>query len=524
MLPSSQTGESRAPLYWGAMAILAIALLRILGLAANQLQLYPDEAQYWVWSWTIEWGYFSKPPLIAWVIGLSTSILGDTDFAIRLPSLLFHTMGAVFLMLIAHRVAGGWAGLFAALVYLTMPGVGIGAMVISTDSLLLPLWAGALYCLIRLRDGEGGWVSAAGLGLFLGLAFLAKYAAIYFLIGTVLALVFDRPVRRALLSFKGLLAAVLLLSLWGPNLLWNASNDFATVQHTAANANWQGSLFNFEEMLGFVGEQFGVFGFLSFPAMLIAAVLAWRTPQRTGQSLERLLTLYCLPALAAVSVQAFISRAHANWAASAYVAGTLLVVFLLLRGPRWRRYILIASIAAGAIFSATVSTVAAQPSLVAGQSIARGVRHLQSWPETAEAIAPLETRGNYTALVFDNRNVFHQMQRYGRNLQTPLAMWQRYGTPHNQAEAVWALDDGTPGPVLIIADREWERARLLADFERVEEITTLSIPTGGHADRRLTVYEGYNYRRLQRDADYEARFSDAMAAGSASGADETLGR
>lgn len=512
MKPADNIRVSITPVQWGWAAILSLLVFRLAALAANQLQLYPDESQYWVWSWSFEWGYFSKPPLIAWAIGLSTGLLGDTDFAVRLPSLLFHTVGAGFLLLTAQRIAGGWAGFTAALVYLSMPGVSIGAMVISTDSLLLPMWAGALYCLIRLRDGDGGPISALGLGIFTGLAFLAKYAAIYFLIGTSLALVLDAPTRRALLSWNGVIAAAFLMSLWGPNLAWNASNDFATVQHTAANANWQGNLFNFQEFMEFIGDQFGVFGFILFPALLVAAFLAWRRWRDPEWATERLLTLYCLPALIAVSLQAFISRAHANWAASAYVAGTLLVVFFLWRGARWRRGVLIASITAGLIFSAVVSSIAAQPSWVAGQSLARGLRHLQSWPETAAAIARYEEREEYSALVFDNRNVFHQMQRYGGNLKTPLAMWQRYAAPHNQAEAGWALSNGVTGPVLIVAEREWERERLLADFGRVEEIATVSIPTGGHPERQLTLYAGYHYDRLERSEDYELRFSSQSAA------------
>ena len=33
-------------------------------------ELYPDEAQYWLWSRTLDFGYFSKPPMVAWTIRL----------------------------------------------------------------------------------------------------------------------------------------------------------------------------------------------------------------------------------------------------------------------------------------------------------------------------------------------------------------------------------------------------------------------------------------------------------------------
>lgn len=503
--------ESFTPLHWGWIAIATITLLRIGALALTQLQLYPDEAQYWVWSQSFDWGYFSKPPLIAWVIATSTSLFGDTDFAIRLPSVLFHAMGAGFLALIAHDLRKGWAGLWAALIYLTMPGIAISAAVISTDALLLPLMAGALYMLMRLRDGAG-WPFAVGLGLFAGLAFLAKYAAIYFLIGTGLAILIDAQARNALLGPRGLIAGVLLLALLGPNLAWNAANDFATVQHTAANANWQGSLFNFGELIEFIGGQFGVFGLLLFPLMIVAAVLAWRDWRDPDRQDDRLLTLFSLPAIAVVAGQAFISRAHANWAASAYVAGTLLVLLFLLRGPSWRRYVMIASIALGGLFWAATAIVGAQPSLVAGNNTARGVRHLQSWPETVDAIRSATEAGDYSAIVFDDRNVFHQMQRYGGDWPVEIRMWQRYAAPHNHAEAGWALDENTTGPFLIVSERTYDRARLVADFTGVDPIGEISIPTGGHAERRFMLYEAAAHHRVERSAAYEAQQAEADAA------------
>ncbi|WP_421785429.1 ArnT family glycosyltransferase [Hyphobacterium sp.] len=502
--------ESLSPLTWGWTVILAITALRVIVLALTQLQLYPDESQYWIWSQTFDWGYFSKPPLIAWVIAASTGLLGDTDFAIRLPSILFHAMGAAFLMYTARDMRPGWAALWAPLVYLTLPGIGLSGLVISTDATLLPLLAGAFFLFWRLRSGAG-WRTAVGLGIFLGLAFLAKYAAIYFLVGLGLAVLIDRPSRQALLTLKGLAAGLIVLALIAPNLAWNAANDFATVQHTAANANWQGRLFNFEELLEFLAGQFGVFGLLLFPALLAAAWTAWRHFDDAQWQTGRLLTLFSLPPLLVVAGQAFISRAHANWAASAYVAGTLLVVCLLLRGAAWRRGLLAVSVAIGLVFSAGISAVAIQPAIAGSHDLTRGIRHLRAWPETAEAIAAAAQRDAYTAIVFDNRNVFHQMQRYGGDWDTPLRMWQRYAAPHNHAEAVWALDPQAEGPFLIVSERAFDRARLAADFANTAEIGEIAISTGGHADRRFVLYAATGYQRMPRTAAYE----DAQAAADA---------
>ncbi|MAT33849.1 MAG: glycosyl transferase, partial [Ponticaulis sp.] len=69
---------------------LGLLLLRILTVVFTTLNLGPDEAQYWRWSTSFDWGYYSKPPMIAWVIGVETFLFGDAEWAIRIGSPLFH--------------------------------------------------------------------------------------------------------------------------------------------------------------------------------------------------------------------------------------------------------------------------------------------------------------------------------------------------------------------------------------------------------------------------------------------------
>ena len=70
--------------------VLAITGLRLLWLALQPADLYPDEAQYWIWSQQLAFGYYSKPPLVAWLIRLTTGLFGDSEFAIRLSAPLLH--------------------------------------------------------------------------------------------------------------------------------------------------------------------------------------------------------------------------------------------------------------------------------------------------------------------------------------------------------------------------------------------------------------------------------------------------
>ncbi|HMP62821.1 MAG TPA: 4-amino-4-deoxy-L-arabinose transferase, partial [Phenylobacterium sp.] len=113
------------------------------------------------------------------------------------------------------------------------------------------------------------------------------------------------------------LALAVLALVISPNLIWNATHGFATVQHTAANANWSGqSLFNPGELLDFIGSQFGVFGPVAFGVLLFGSGLLAVRRRLT----EADITLLCFaaPPLLIVAGQALISRANANWAAAGY--------------------------------------------------------------------------------------------------------------------------------------------------------------------------------------------------------------
>ena len=491
--------------------IVFATLARILALLVNPLSLHADETQYWIWSQTPDWGYFSKPPMIAWMIGLSTGLFGDAEWAVRLPAPFLHAASATFLFLTARQLWEARTGFWVALLYLTLPAVWLSSSIMSTDALLLCAWSGALYSLVRLRDG-GGWVSAIGLGTAIGLGFLSKYAMIYFLVGSALGLVFDRSVRMSLISRYGLLAAVIAGTLIAPNVFWNADNDFATVSHTAANANWGGQLGHPDELADFLSGQLGVFGPVLFPVLCVV-LFRVVTEYRHVSANSLLLAGFVLPPLLIVSIQAFISRAHANWAAAAYIAASLLVVVFLLRGPKWRRLALTGSIAFHTALGLSMAVLVANPALVEAVGASNATKRIRAWHETADAITAAGMAAPYTAIVFDDRNVFHQMQRYATGLDRDLRMWLRYSSPVNHAEQTWPLADDHAGEVLIISHRPLEVARMREDFENFEPAGAVSIALDGNKTREFTFWRASAYRRVERTAAYEEHWRTVDAAG-----------
>ena len=129
------------------LVLLGLTLLRTAALAISPLELGVDEAQYWLWSQSPDFGYFTKPPLIAWIIGVAHWAFGHSTMAVRLPACWLQLATALVLWQTASWLYGPRAGRLTALIWISLPAVGLGSFLISTDTPLLLAMALALLAL-----------------------------------------------------------------------------------------------------------------------------------------------------------------------------------------------------------------------------------------------------------------------------------------------------------------------------------------------------------------------------------------
>ena len=317
-------GLKRRAFALGLVGIALVTLWRLALLPFDSADLFVDDAQYWFWGQTLDWGYYSKPPLIAWILRLSTSLGSDAPFFIRLPLPLIHAATAVVVALIARRLFGPRIGGIAGFAFATLPGVALGSLLVSTDTPMLFCFALAMLAQLHLAARRSlAW--AAVLGAAVGTGLMAKYAMIYFPLSAALAALLLPAARIAWRD--ALLAALVALLIVSPNLAWNAANQFATLHHTADNADWRGPRLDLAGLAEFLAGQFAVAGPVFFAAYL-AGLRHAASPER------RYLALMSLPILAIVSVQALVSGANANWAAAAHLAALVLATAVLAPRPR----------------------------------------------------------------------------------------------------------------------------------------------------------------------------------------------
>jgi 4-amino-4-deoxy-L-arabinose transferase-like glycosyltransferase len=484
---------SPAPNYAVLLAGLLALLLavRLIALKFNATDLFFDEAQYWNWSQEPAFGYYSKPPLIAWLIGASTAVCGMSEFCIRLPSPLVHTATAAVIYLLGARLYSAQVGFWSALAFATLPGVSFSAGIISTDVPLLFTWALALLGFVALFDTKAWWpVALIALGLGLGLN--AKYAMAYFAL-SVGVYVLVTPEKRAILRDARLWTALALGgAMIAPNLLWNASNKFATFAHTADNAKLGGSLLHPLKALEFLGTQFGVFGPILFGSLI---AILYRAYHQGLDARDRMLLCFTLPVIAVVTVLAFLSRAHANWAAVSYVAATVLVIATLVRDASWGwlKASLGVHLALLAVFALGTAT-AGQIKLPANSDpLARTL----GWRAVADAtraeLAKAKAAGKpYASVITDERALSAELLYYMRDEVTPLLAWRSTAAPADHYELTRPFTPTSPQPVLLVAMRR-DVTPITKWFTRADKLSDNQLPAGATAKRAISFYalDGY---------------------------------
>lgn len=512
-----------APARYVLWGLGLLFLLRVTLLFSTYTNLYPDEAQYWLWSRKLDFGYYSKPPMIAWLIHLST-LGSDAEPFVRLFAPFLHLGAALFLWGAGQRLFNEATGLCAAIIYSLMPGVVLSSAVISTDAPLMFFLSATLYfySVFLTENVEKVRLKAAlGMGIAFGAAFLSKYACLYFLVGAAAHAALVPPVRRSwnlrsLALFAG--AFVVLMS---PNLYWNATHGFQTVSHTADNANWHwGKLFNPTSLLKFWRDQLGVFG--PVPVLLMLIGIAGLVRPRAGilhreadpAQRSSLIGLACLslPPLIFVSVQAFLSRANANWAASAYVPASLLVAAFVVTGfsvairshKLWRPA-LVSGLFVQVAIMAVFMLGAVSEDLTRALGLGNTVKRARGWDTLAHAvIAKAQSDGRPTAIAVDNRNVYNALAYYGRdwftsNPDVPLKAWVREAHPKSQAETETPLTAETGQKVLIVSYVDGFIPDIRRDFAATGPGESLKIALDHKRTRDFILFRGYGFQRAPRD-------------------------
>ena len=313
------------------MPVLVVGALNLFYIASpGSVELSPDEAHYWDWSRHLDLCYYSKGPLVAWLIRASTTLFGVTPFGVRFPAVVCGVLILLGLLQLCRKYECWWLlGIVVAL-----PPFSAASVLMTIDPPLLACWTWGLVAVVQRR-----WKVV---GLLLAVGLLAKLTMLLFAVGLLGWLVFTRP-----MSTRGAWQAFAIGSLgFVPMLIWNLQHDGVSLLHLLGHANNGESAAPWFSAPVFLAGQFGLL--LGFGFVLCA--MGWWNSSRH----DPLLWLSA-PVLGFFVLASVRSNGQANWAAPAYLGGLVLGLrWWLPRSTVFTRRLLIAGLALGLVASVMV--------------------------------------------------------------------------------------------------------------------------------------------------------------------------
>jgi 4-amino-4-deoxy-L-arabinose transferase-like glycosyltransferase len=243
------------PASWLWLASLGSLVVRLM-LAAG-LPLTGDEALFYWWSRSLDYGYYDHPPMAAWWIAGSRWLLGEAEWAVRMPAVLLPlAVGGLMWWAWApvDRVRAAWAVL---LFWLTPFNWLVSLM--ATDTPLI-FWAVAsVACLVRAEQcavqgaSSAPWYALSG--VCIGAAFLSKYFAV--LLGVAYLVYFAVHARS---RWWGLVCLVLCaMPAAALNVWWNLHHCWTNIMFNLVNRN-QGSDWGWDGPAAFLGMMLYLLG------------------------------------------------------------------------------------------------------------------------------------------------------------------------------------------------------------------------------------------------------------------------
>jgi dolichol-phosphate mannosyltransferase len=205
-------------------AIYAV-LLRLIYMRI--VNLMPEEAYYWNYAQHLDFGYLDHPPMVAWLISLSTQVLGNNEFAVRASALVLWFVTVALCFQLTRNLYGKTAAFVSMLFLSAMPFFFATGFLMMPDAPLTAAWAGSLLFLERVffADRRTAWLGA---GIFLGLGLISKYSIALLGPAIVLFMLIDPKARawfRSPWPYAGAALAFLILS---PVVVWNATHEWAS--------------------------------------------------------------------------------------------------------------------------------------------------------------------------------------------------------------------------------------------------------------------------------------------------------
>jgi dolichol-phosphate mannosyltransferase len=487
MLLSGYTRTER----WLAIAVVAgwilLTVARLVG--ASWIELMPEEAYYWTYFQHPALSYFDHPPLVAWVIGLGTALVGNTELGVRIGFIVLSLGSAALMFDLARRWVGDRAAWWAVALFGAMPVYLMTGMVAFPDGPLIFFWLLTMHGVTRaVLDGtERGWLWA---GIGFGGALLSKYTAVMLAPSVLLFLLLSPTHRHWLRRPHPWLAVCLGLMMFLPVIVWNFRNDWASFVFQSTRTH------NDHNNMAISLVMFWLF---QLAALTPPVLLLLGRSLRRWDTAGKFAIAFAMPLFLVFLRASFKTEVHINWTAPAYLSMVPLGAAMLMdkyAGARaWRLTTWITGAAIALLIVAALGTMAL------GQPRAVLLRHIGGWRVLAEEVERIEdkmaaeTGTPPFVLGFDKYNLASELGFYSGE---PEEQVNNYALGYDGLGfRYWTnLKEWQGRSALVVTKRVDEEAlnTLRSYFDQVGEPTRLEVSGRGNYRRVVYLIKCHGYR------------------------------
>ncbi len=467
-----------------AVAIFAIGAFIIHILTANGYGYFRDELYYIACSRHLSFGYVDHPPLSILLLALNRYLLGDSLLALRfLPAV----AAALLVMLTAKFAkevgAGAFGQTLAALSVLVAPVLLVTQSFYSMNAFEPIFWTAAAFIIARLiNTGDTRlWML---FGVIAGLGIENKHSMLFMCFGIEVGILLTSA-RRLLFSRWLLVGAGVAIALVIPNLIWEASNRWPTLEfmrNAQANKNYHSSIVEFA-----LGQIF-IINPLNFPIWM--AGLYYYLAGENGRRYRALGIAYLAVAAVMVAQGAKIYYLAAIYPILLAGGAAYIEEFVRTRDLGWIRPASIAALAISLIVLAPLVLPILPPATLMGlqsrtsshaKMVLEGERSERAtlpqvfadrfgWPEMAAKVAEVyralpDQERSRCAIVANNYGEAGAIDFFGPAFDLPPA-----SSPHNNYW-IWGLHPPDPQIVIVVGGSEERMRELFTQVERAAVFT-----------------------------------------------------
>jgi len=307
------------------LLILLSAIVR--GFIAGFIEFGNDEVYYWTYALYPNWSHFDHPPMLGWVIQIFTlNLFLDSEFFIRLGSVVFGSINTWLIFLIAKKIYNERAGFIASLLYTSsIYCFVIAGIFILPDTPQSLFWMLSIYLLTNVVSEENSFAKQKNFlllaALALGFGMLSKYTTVFIWFGFGLyVLLYDRKWFKAWQLYASVLISFILII---PILYWNIQNEFISFTFHSERVDVSGSALHidyfFRELLG----QIVYNNPITFVLTVIALIAFFKKKVKIKSEYARFLLLATFPLIILFLGFSLFRATLPHWTSPSYM--TLLI-------------------------------------------------------------------------------------------------------------------------------------------------------------------------------------------------------